>query len=176
MIGKALARVFHDLPELSDDFVKLLKDLRSSAPDEDLMSQVRVASNLTDTPLPESEALKRMVDYANLPKNDYARNRATQPTTNLLSPYREFGRPSPQATPASAAQARIEKRIGRPLSKAERQQLGSLEPFDRGSYSSLNMRTLLQGALERSKPQTTRKIREEAQRRMALEYLLGEAS
>ena len=36
-----IAKIFHNLPELSDDFRRLLKDLMDSAPDETTSTQVR---------------------------------------------------------------------------------------------------------------------------------------
>jgi hypothetical protein len=163
----------------------LLRELRKSAPDEDLMNQVKVAASLTDTSLPETEALRRMVDYASreavtrLPIPIVPSSR-----TNIFSRLNMDDYYKQNFTPVE----RVEQRIGRKLTDNEIANMGadafwrerSQEPSD---LIAENLRMLNRANAYRNPPLSkdygkalvgeARTVREEAQRRMALEYLMG---
>jgi hypothetical protein len=169
------ARALYNIPKLSDEFVNLLRELRTSAPDEDFITQARVASNLTGTPVPaETKALERIVEYSLRPEYDTV---ALPERSNLLgwrNPY------------ASNAITRITKRLGRDLTPEEMVRLGSTG----GRYSSQYQepsdymrasRDYLDNAIYHNTygnidfgfdaVENARVARLEAQRRMALDYL-----
>lgn len=173
----ALAKALYNLPKLSDDFMTLLRDLRKSAPDEDLMTQVRSASMLLDENVPETEALRRMVDYGS---RDRTPAFPTAARTDIIPvdyeyPYESYG----------AAQ-RLENRLGRGLTEVERARLGNTyfgvtdEPSDfyRESFDALENAGKTRKS-DKHRQFTSeyvadaRNARLEAQRRMALEYLMG---
>lgn len=191
-----IAKIFYNLPELSDDFRRLLKDLMESAPQEPIPTQVRVAAQLTDTPI--NEGLRRMAEYADID------TRVTslpvgRAGTNIFE--------GAQTNPRKAERIeRLQRRLGRRLTPEERLKMGdssvpvweSSDGYNQYSRMSYDMlpesrstqayRSSAMNALESaSKRKSTRRnkaalsdisyasdYRKQAQRRMALEYLLGE--
>jgi hypothetical protein len=189
----ALARALYNLPKLTDEFTSFLRSQREMAPDEDLMTQALVAGKLFDVDFPDKEALRRMADYGSREK---MRVYPAHHRTNILPadeeyPYESYG----------AAQ-RIENRLGRNLTEVERSRLGNyyfstkdepidfylraLEDIDDAGQTRRNIqiRNEIYGRKTKEDIQGldnlaydalryARKARLEAQRRMALEYLMG---
>lgn len=175
-----IAKIFHNLPELSDDFRRLLKDLMDAAPNETPSTQMRVAAELTDTPY--DEGLRRMAEYADfVPDERYLPVRFVRGTDILSKGYIEN---NPYVR-------RIERKLGRPLTLDEEQNLGysdrdwplatKAKPSARlEAINKLNELPMYNNAAALTgnyKPsiealQYASQMRKAAQQRMALDYLL----
>jgi hypothetical protein len=177
----ALARALYNLPKLSDDFMTLLRDLRKSAPDEDLMTQVRSASMVLDENVPETEALQRMIDYASIdafPLSAPTGKRSNILTIEYPSLFRELG-----FDPSLNRVKRLETRLGRKLTNDEKYRLGDLSSSFATKPDSTDYRTGAMRSIENAPNLSlvdryynlseAREYGKEAKRRMALEYLMG---